>query len=146
MSSTVKDLTKEAPASPRDRVGGYIILARMADKGRATLHSNVGEYHFDCPLDNMLFGFKGVTGEQVKAQLQAGLDNEALAKWFDENGTPKTAEEIKAWGDGIEAFNPVNAPDKKEWFEGETAKLGLDASKTTLFDFLDADDKASFKA
>ncbi len=65
-TTPIKDLTKQAPASPRTRVGGYAILARMADKGRATLAGKNGEYHFDCPLDNYLFGFKGVKGDEVK--------------------------------------------------------------------------------
>ena len=48
-----KDLTKEAPRSPRVRIGGYAILARTYDKCRALLWGNIGEYHFDCPLDNI---------------------------------------------------------------------------------------------
>lgn len=140
--STKKDLTKEAPASPRTRVGGYAILARMADKGRAT---NLGDYHFDCPLDNMLFGFKGVKGTDVKAQLDAGATNEAIAAWLDQNGTPKTEEEKKAWSDGIEAANPYNDPEKKEWFIEQVTPLGLDPAKTSLFDWLEADDRATFK-
>lgn len=143
--STVKDLTKEAPASPRTRVGGYAILARMADKGRALLHSNTGDYHFDCPLDNFLFGFKGVKGDDVKAQLAAGATNEDIAAWLDKNGTPKTEEEKKAWSDAAEAANPYYDPEKKDWFVEQVTPLGLDPAKTTLFDWLEADDKASFK-
>jgi Domain of unknown function (DUF5069) len=61
-----KDLTKEPPRSLCQRIGGYAVLARMADKGRATLNGTAGEYHFNCPLDNMLFSFKGVQAEDVK--------------------------------------------------------------------------------
>ena len=64
-----KDLIKEAPRSPRIRVGGYAILGRTLDKCRALVAGNIGEYHFDCPLDNMLFGFKGVKGDDFKAQI-----------------------------------------------------------------------------
>src|SRR5882724_8082279 len=49
---TGKHLTKEAPRSPRIRVGGYAILGRTIDKCRALVAGNIGEYHFDCPLDN----------------------------------------------------------------------------------------------
>jgi hypothetical protein len=55
---TGKNLKKEPPRSPRIRVGGYAILGRTIDKCRALVAGNIGEYHFDCPLDNMLFGFK----------------------------------------------------------------------------------------
>jgi hypothetical protein len=50
-----KDLTKQAPRSPRDRIGDYALMARMIEKGRATINGTVGEYHFACPLDQMLF-------------------------------------------------------------------------------------------
>ena len=62
-----KDLTKEAPRSPKIRVGGYVILGRTLDKCRALLAGNIGEYHFDCPLDNMLFGWKEIAGSDFKA-------------------------------------------------------------------------------
>ncbi len=67
-----KDLTQESPRSPRIRVGGYAILGRTLDKCRAFLKGKIGEYHFDCPLDNMLFGFKGVKGDDFKARVAEG--------------------------------------------------------------------------
>src|SRR5262249_51212158 len=72
---TTRNLTQHPPPSPRLRVGGYAILARMADKGRATLNGTAGEYHFDCPVDNMLFSFKGVKGAEVKALLGSGASD-----------------------------------------------------------------------
>ncbi len=144
MSTSIKDLTKEAPRSPRERIGGYVILGRTTDKCRALLHASTGEYHFDCPLDNFLFGFKGVTGDAFKAEVATGADDDALAAWLDANGTPKTTEEVSAWSDSLESANPAKDPEKREWFQGEIAKLGLDLENTTLFDWLEADDKASF--
>jgi len=146
MQTPAKNLTQEAPSSPRVRVGGYALLARMADKGRASLNGNTGEYHFDCPLDNYLFGFKGVKGSDVKDLLATGASNEDVAKWLDTHGTPKTAAEITAWSDSVEAANPYEIPDKKEWFAGECAKVGLDPKTTTLFTFLETDDRLTFKA
>jgi hypothetical protein len=139
--STHKDLTTEPPRSPRTRLGNYILLARALDKGRATLHSCNGEYHFDCPLDNFLFGFKGVKGDDVKRLLADGKSDEEIVQWLDTNGEPKTAEELSAWAAGVEAYLPYNDPEKKEWFIGECEAIGLDPKTSTLFDFLEADDK-----
>jgi hypothetical protein len=144
MSTPAKDLTTEAPRSARVRIGGYAIIARTIDKGRALLHTNIGEYHYDCPLDNYLFGFKGVTGDAFKEQLATDATDEELAAWLDVNGTPKTAEEIKAWSDATEAASFHGDPERGEWFDGEVSKLGLDPTTATLFDFLEADDKATF--
>jgi hypothetical protein len=120
-------------------------MARMIDKGRATIAGTNGEYHFDCPLDNMLFGFKGVTGTDVRAVLESGATDEQIAAWFDHHGTPKTRAEIQAWSDETEKSSPYRDPEKREWFAGECKTLGLDPAKTTLFDYLEADDRASFK-
>ena len=142
--SHAKDLTKEAPASPRIRTGGYAILARMADKGRAVIAGCNDGYHFDCPLDNMLFGFKNVKGDDVRTQLEKGATNEEIAAWLDENGDPKTEEEKSAWSDSVEAARPYDNPKKKDWFIGVCAEAGVDPATSTLFDYLEADDKTSF--
>jgi len=146
MTNQVKDLTKQAPASPRTRMGGYVILARMADKGRAALNGTNGEYHFDCPLDNFLFGFKEVKGEEVKPLLASGASDDDIAAWLDSHGAKKTAEEIKAWSDGLEAAKPYENPERRDWFVGECTKLGIDPATSTLFDYLEKDDSLSFKA
>jgi hypothetical protein len=140
-----KDLTKEAPRSPRVRIGGYAILARTYDKCCALIAGNIGEYHFDCPLDNMLFGFKGVKGDDFKAEVEKGATDEAMAKWLDTHGEKKTPADVKAWGDEVEATMPYNDPEKREWFEEQVKPHGLDAAKTTLFDWLEVDDKASYQ-
>src|SRR5438046_4054232 len=96
-----KDLTKEPPRSPRIRVGGYAILGRTIDKCRALVGGNIGEYHFDCPLDNMLFGFKGVKGEDFKAQIENGASDQDTIDWLNHSGQKKTEDEIKRWADEV---------------------------------------------
>jgi hypothetical protein len=50
-SPVAPNLTERPPRSPRVRLGGYVILARMLDKGRATLAGNAGEYEYNRPMD-----------------------------------------------------------------------------------------------
>jgi hypothetical protein len=142
-----KNLTREAPRSPRERLGGYVIMARMIDKGRATIAGTNGEYHFDCPVDNMLFGFKGVHGADVKQLLASGATDEQVVEWFNTHGTAREIAEIKAWSDKTEATDYAKHPEaeKRDWFAGECQRLGLDPHRTTLFDYLDEDDRQSFK-
>jgi len=87
---TGKDLSREAPRSPHIRVGGYAILGRTIDKCRALVAGNIGEYHFDCPLDNMLFGFKGVKGNDFKAQIEQGAGDEEIVEWLNQRGEERT--------------------------------------------------------
>ena len=117
----------------------------MADKGRATLNGTAGDYHFDCPVDNMLFGLQGVTGAEVRPLLASGASDEQIAAWLDKQGTPKTAAEVKAWSDAVEKDRPYDDPEGREWFAGECARLGLKPETTTLFDYLEVDDRDSFK-
>jgi hypothetical protein len=140
-----KDLSREPPRSPRVRLGGYVIMGRMIDKGRATINRTNGEYHFNCPVDNMLFSFKGVKGEEIRPVLASGASDEEILAWFNSHGIPKTDAEIKAWSAGTEALSSYDDPEKREWFVGECKRLGLDPARTTLFTYLETDDRQSFK-
>jgi len=142
---TARDLTKEAPHSPRDRTGGYVIANRAIDKCRASLAGTLGEYHYDCPLDNMLFTFKGITAEQFKRAVQAAKDYDEIGVWMHANGTLKTAEEIKAWSDEVEASSLYKDPNKRDYFTENCHKLGLNPQMNSTFDWLEADDRESFR-
>ncbi|MBV9489889.1 MAG: DUF5069 domain-containing protein [Verrucomicrobia bacterium] len=139
-----KDLTKEPPRSPRERLAGYAVLGRALDKGRALLAGKVGEYHFNCPLDNMLFDFKGVTGDQVKELLEQGATDEEVTAWLSAHGTPRSQQEVESWASTLEQARPYDDPERREWFAEQCAQVGLDPARTTLFEWLEADDRASF--
>src|SRR5712691_10831860 len=140
-----KDLTKEPPRSPKTRVGGYAILGRTLDKCRALLAGNIGEYHFDCPLDNMLFGWKRITGGDFKAEVEKGATDEEMTKWVNAHGRPKTDEEKRAWREEMLATNPHQDLEKREWYEEQLKPLGLDPATTPLFDWLEKDDQVSYQ-
>ena len=96
MSLHTPDLTKFPPRSPRVRLGGYAILPRMLDKGRATLAGKQGEYHYACPLDQQFLGFAGIDPEALKAELHKS-DTEVLA-WIQQHAkNQRTGPEIAAW-------------------------------------------------
>lgn len=143
--NTTKDLTKESPRSPRLRLGEYPILARAIDKGRAALQGTVGDYHFDCPLDNYLFGFKEVKGADVKQLLADGATDGQVVAWLDTHGASKTDEELKAFAKKVEAARPYDDPEKRAWFIEQCTSFGIDPVTSTLFDLLEKDDAASFK-
>jgi len=145
MNKKGKDLTKEPPRSPKTRVGGYVILGRTIDKCRALLWGNIGEYHFDCPLDNMLFGFKGIKGDDFKSFVETGASDDEIAKWVDRSGARKSEEEKRAWCEEVLKVNPYYDPEKRDWYVEQLKPLGLDPKTTPLFDWLETDDKVSYK-
>lgn len=139
------DLTQQPPRSPRVRIRDYAILARAIDKVRAALAGKAGEYHFDCPLDRTLFVFKGVHSEEFLAQVKRGHTDDEIGIWLDVYGLAKTPEEIRAWSDSMESYCLYNNLEKRKSFVLECARLGLDPVHTTLFEWLEADDRLSFQ-
>jgi|ERR1700722_4753145 len=145
-----KDLTKEAPHSPRERFGDFAILGRTTDKCRASITGKLGEYHFDCPLDNQLFSFKGIKADQFKQAVQSAKSYEDVAAWVEKNGNKKSPEEIKQWSDKMDKLKLTDIPtlkDPKRQKEVKESceKLGLDFDSATLFEWLEADDQASYE-
>jgi hypothetical protein len=140
-----RDLTKQSPHSPRQRIAGFAIATRTVDKCRASLAGTLGQYHYDCPLDNMLFSFKGINGAQFKDAVRASKNYEDVGAWLQANGTAKSPAEIKAWSDEMEAGSPMKNPEHRGRFIENCARLGLNPQMNTTFDWLEADDRETFR-
>lgn len=91
------DLTKGFPRSPRETIGGYVIAARALDKCRSVIAGTAGEYHYDCPLDQMFFSFVEIEGDAFKEFVATGADDDAVGEWIQENGKKHTDEERVQW-------------------------------------------------
>ena len=141
-----RDLTKQAPHSPRERIGGFAIACRAVDKCRASLAGTPGEYHYDCPLDQQLFSFKGITADQFTAMVKVAKNYDEVGAWLLANGTAKTPPEIEDWSDDMEAGSPMKNPEKRDYFIESCHRLGLNPDKTTTFEWLEADDRFSFRS
>jgi len=138
------DLTKQAPRSPRVRLGGFVVLPRLLDKGRATLIRKHGEYLFDCPLDRRFLNFVGIKAAALKKQLATGKgDGETLA-WITANAKFKRTEmEIAQWSAYVEARVPKD-PETRQYVNAAHKKYGPKREDiATFFDLLDLDDYVS---
>src|ERR1700728_2958188 len=126
-----RDLTKQAPHSPRERIAGFAIAMRTIDKCRASVAGTLGEYHYDCPLDNMLFSFKGINGAEFKTAVVAAKTYDDVGVWLQGHGTAKTPAEIKAWSDQVIAGSLMSDPAKRAYFIENCSKLGLNPETST---------------
>jgi hypothetical protein len=145
-----RNLTQQPPNSPRQRFGGFALLARTVDKCRASITRTLGEYHYNCPLDNMLFEFKGITGDQFKIAVVSARNYEDVAAWLQSNGAPKTSAEIEAWSDKVETLKLKDVaarqgPNRQPEVIESCRQLGLQFETVSLCDWLEADDAASFQ-
>jgi len=137
------DLTNQPPRSPRVRLGGYVILPRMLDKGRATLAGQNGEYNYACPLDQRFLEYAGIDPRALKKELKKS-DTEVL-EWINKHAKHKrSAPEILAWSAWQEQRSPDN-PDSREYFNGlHKSAAPRRTDIVTWFDLLDLDDYVSF--
>jgi hypothetical protein len=102
------DLTQRPPRSFRVRLGNYVVLARMLDKGRATLAGKNGEYIYNSPTDQRLVQFLGFDPDALLKELATGKGDGEILEWVQAHSkTPRSAWEIEAWS----AFMDKRAPD-----------------------------------
>jgi len=144
MKTPAPNLAQQPPASPRERLAGFAVARRTIDKCRADAAGTRGDYHYDCPLDNQLFSFKGIEGDLFREAVRRAETVEDVGVWLLSNGTPRTQAEIAAWSARMEAQRPYDDPQMRDWFVKSCQPLGLDPQRATLFDMLEADDRASF--
>jgi hypothetical protein len=140
------DLSEQAPHIPRERIGGFAIACRAVDKCRASLAGTLGEYHYDCPLDNQLFSFKGITSDPFTAAVKVAKNYDEVGTWLLANSTAKTAPEIEDWSNDQEIGSPMKNPEKRDYFIESCHLLGLSPDKTTTSEWLEADDRISFRS
>src|SRR5438445_10350066 len=78
---------KEFPRSPRATLGGYVLAARAVDKCRAVLAGMEGEYHSNCPLDQIWLKFAGIDYDAFRSFIARGANDEQIEAWIGEHST-----------------------------------------------------------
>ena len=91
------DLTKGFPHSPHAMLAGYVLSKRAVDKCRAGLAGTIGEYHDDCPLDNIFLGFAGIKFADLKKFIATGADDAAVGKWIEKHAKKRPRIKIIKW-------------------------------------------------
>lgn len=134
------DLTKNYPRSVREKVHGVVQLARAIDKGKAKAHGNPGEYNFDCPMDQAVFEFLGINGEEffeVIKNAKSDAEIEAYAKQFIDK---KSRAEIERWNREWLEHGPSD--ESREYFLNLRNQVAPDRTDVTSWaDLLDLDEK-----
>jgi hypothetical protein len=145
MAIQAPDLTRQPPRSPRVRLGGYALLARCLDKGRATIAGKNGEYHYACPLDERLLEFAGIDAEALKKEIATGKGDGEILEWFQANAKSKRSDaDIAAWSVYQEQRAPSDA-ESRAYFNDLHSKLAPKREDIVSWaDLLDVDDYVSF--
>jgi hypothetical protein len=136
------DLTKEYPASVREKMHGIVQLKRTIDKGKALAHGAIGEYNYDCPMDKHLFEFLDLDGEALLDVIKTADSDDEISDFVAAYVHAKSDEEI-------ETFNRewlLHGPDPGSGAEGYFLKLRNEVAPdrtdvTNWPDLLDLDEK-----
>ena len=140
------DLTQRPPRSFRVRLGNYVILARMLDKGRATLARKNGEYKYNSGTDQHLVRFLGFDPKALLKELAAGKGDGEILGWLQSHSKiPRGPWEIEAWSAYMEKRGPDSDAETLKLFAEFVAKF----SKTredikTWFEAIELDHYVSF--
>ena len=136
------DLSKECPRSVHDKMNGVVQLPRTIDKAKAAASGNLGEYHYDCPMDKALFEFLGIDHEQLLNVVRNASNEgeiEAYTKTFTDKKSPA---EIEEWNQHWLLHAPDPGSDGEAYFlklRDEIAPKRTDVSAWA--DLLDLDEK-----
>ncbi len=134
------DLTKTYPRSVHDKWLGLVQLGRALDKGKAKANGTLGEYNYDCPMDNAVFDFLGMDGEEFLGVIKNAKNDaeiEAYAKQFVDKKSPA---EIEQWNREWVSHAPEG--ESKTYFLNLRNQVAPERTDvTTWADLLDLDEK-----
>ena len=138
------DLTQRAPRTPYCRdVAGIYGMARMSDKARADKAGTRGEYNYNCPIDQIILGFLGMTSEDFQEAAYQNPNDLELGAWVMDH-TEVTREDIAAFNAHISASGP-ETDEQQEYFQKALEEVAPGRTGIRVwFDLMDLDDEKSF--
>ena len=104
------------PRSPRTLLAGHVVAACTLDKCRGVIAGTNGEYHYDCPLDQLFFDFTGITADTFKTQVATGADDDAMAAWINANTTPHSPTDLAVWNNSLRYKRICEMPPELQLF------------------------------
>ena len=134
------DLTKAFPRSVREKHLGLVQVARTLDKGKAAAFGKLGEYKYDCQMDQHLFEFLGIDGNALLAAIKKG---DAAAEAFLKPAiAKKTQAEIEAFNRDWLEHGPARGSDGEKHFLELRGQIAPNRTDVTAWpDLLDLDEK-----
>lgn len=133
------DLTKQAPRSPYDTVGGITFLPRTIDKMRAHIAGTVGEYRANTGFSTQLFDLFGVSADEFEQIVRENDTDEGVLAALQARKS-LSQQEIDAWNERAMTWPHDEAGRQRHQMLLEQAGHGHRTDITTMFDRLDLDD------
>src|SRR5437870_7456345 len=88
---------KQFPRSPRETLADYVLAARAVDKCRAVLAGWQGEYHSNCPLDQIWLKFAEIDYDAFRSFVATGVTDDEIATWVAKHSRKRSRADIIVW-------------------------------------------------
>jgi hypothetical protein len=136
------DLTHEYPTSVKTKLHGLVQIARTIDKGKAKAHGNLGEYHYNCPMDAAVFAFLGIDHEALLDVISKAKSDQEIKDYVAPFIHNKSDAEIEAWNAAWLKSAPAPGSDSEKSFLQLRSQVAPDRTDVTAWaDLLDLDEK-----
>lgn len=134
------DLSTTYPRSVHDKMLGLVQIGRTIDKGKALAHGNIGDYHYNCPMDQAVFQFLGIDHEQLLEVIKNAKSDGEIESYVKPFIDKKSSEEIERWNHEWVTRKPVG--ESLEYFTQFRNSIAPDRTDVTSWaDLLDLDEK-----
>ncbi len=140
MTSTI---TTAYPRSVHEKYLGIVQLARTIDKAKMVADGTIGEYHYNCPMDQALFTEFGIDGKKLAAVVSDVAKNAGHAPSIEAYVKPlvqkKTQLELERFNRDTLGHKPTG--ESLTSFNAARAKIAPDRTDVTTWpDLLDLDE------
>ncbi len=88
---------KTFPRRGRELIGEALWLARLIDKGRASLAGTIYDYIYPCPMDRGVMERWGITPEQFEETLRRHADDAAILAWLLQHASKERIRAANEW-------------------------------------------------
>jgi len=93
------DLTKTTPRSVHTKMHGIVQLGRTADKAKALANGNIGEYHYNCPMDQAVFNFLGIDHAKFLEVVRTTKSEDEIKSYLAPFVHKRAAQDIEEWNE-----------------------------------------------
>jgi len=133
--------------SPRERLGGYVILPRLIDKVRLHAQGLLPEPYVPfllrpgLSLDGRFLAFTGLQREALRQAVLSNDDDEAILAWVTATALLHTSQAIEAWSDGLVRLQPDRALARLLGRLSPELAKQVEFTQHPLFDLIDMDER-----
>lgn len=133
--------------SPRERLGGYVLLPRLIDKVRLQVQGQLpAEYVKNLlgpsptTLDGQFLAFAGLDGEELREAILSADSNEAILAWIERHAKPHSLAEKQEWAEKIGTYraDATRVAYRQQMYPDLAAKV--DVGALGVFDLIDMDE------